>query len=211
MTTEEPTHPVIARQRLCAALELLARHVNPPPQPGDARLPEPALVQGCELEGARVGAGVQPHPLAAPSHAPVDAPVCALGYGGWVNALAVLADGRFLSAGDDSRTQLLHPEHGCQSLWANPPGLSIYADAAGVQFHRGRRWQTVEHGGHLLPCDPQLYGYTRYLDAKGATQAAWRCPELIEWRDGQRTLLLRWPHGYDWQSRLGRVTPLASS
>jgi hypothetical protein len=53
--------------------------------------------------------------------------------------------------------------------------------------------------------DPLLYGHTRLLDTAGRTQPAYRYPELIAWENDRRTLLLKWPEGYDWQSQLGQV------
>ena len=219
-------HPVHARLQLRAALELLARHANPPHQPQAQTLDLAPLLDdnvlqlaqldltGAWLRGLQFGKAALPDPARLvgcehiSSHAPRGAevpPLFAAGYSGLVDALAVLPDGRFLSAGWDNTVRLWDLTQGCLAVWATPGEVRIHASAEGVRYHRDTPWQTVELEGPYLPCDPQLYRYTRYLDTEGRTQPAWRYPELIAWEDGNRTLLLKWPEGYDWQQRLGRA------
>ena len=73
---------------------------------------------------------------------------------------------------------------------AMPTGLT-YAGPGCAVYNRARPVYLKKHG--------------YYWDANGATQAAWRYPELIVWEDDCCTLLLRWPEGYDFQRRLGKA------
>lgn len=272
-----PTHSVHAPLPLRVALELLARHANPPHQPevhpvdvagllgdtpldlsqvdlrganlrglqlGKPRWPPDKWLTGCESEGA------QPQPPGLVSFTPGQPhipPVLTPGHLGSINALAVLPDGHFLSAGDDRTVRLWsskggealaefsghervvhalavlpkgcflsagidgtirrwNPEAGvCDALWSARDGLTLYADPDGMRFTRDGNapWQTMQHNGHKLPCDPLLYGHTRFVDANGRTQPAYRYPELLVWENDDRTLRVQWPEGYDWQTRLG--------